>query len=125
MLHLHKGNLFEDIDEQGRAERFETLLAAQGFRLERIVSTGQATPDGEWFDQDRDEWVVLLSGGAGLQFEGESESRVLRPGDHVLIPARSRHRVQWTIQGSRTVWLAIHFDRSEPVSNTARFPQIS
>ena len=77
-------------------------------RLERIVSHGQATPPGEWFDRDRDDWVVLLRGGAGLLFEGESESQVLRPGDYLLIPAHARHRVEWTASDEPTVWLALH-----------------
>lgn len=87
----------------------ETLIQTGSLRLERIVSTGQATPPGEWFDQDRDEWVALLSGSAGLLFEGEDRARILRPGDYVLIPARVRHRVEWTEQGAETVWLALHF----------------
>ena len=68
------------------------LLAAPGLRVERIVSTGQASPPGLWYDQDRAEWVLVLSGSAGLLFEGEDGPRVLGPGDHVLIPARARRR---------------------------------
>jgi cupin 2 domain-containing protein len=77
--------------------------------LERIVSTGQATPEGRWYDQERNEWVAVLSGSAGLLFEGEAGIRVLRPGDHVLIPAHRRHRVAWTDPQQQTVWLAIHY----------------
>ena len=104
------GNLFANLPA-GRqaAEFFESLLETDGFRLERIISTGQATPPGEWFDQERDEWVVLLSGGAGLLFEGEAAPRTMRPGDWVLIPARRRHRVEWTAENETTVWLALHF----------------
>ena len=85
------------------------LLATGNFRLERIVSNGQATPPGEWYDQDTHEWVALLSGGAGLRFEDEAEPRVLRPGDYLLIPAHRRHRVEWTDPGTPTVWLALHY----------------
>ena len=60
------------------------------------MSAGQATPPGEWYDQDTHEWVALLSGGAGLRFEDEAEPRVLSPGDYLLIPAHRRHRVEWT-----------------------------
>ena len=87
----------------------ETLVQTGSFKLERIVSSGQATPPGEWFDQDRDEWVALLSGSAGLLFEGEDHPRPLRPGDYLLIPAHVRHRVEWTEPGTETVWLALHF----------------
>ena len=77
-------------------------------RIERIVSTGQATPPGEWLDQQDDEWVALLAGRAGLRIEGEADVRVLAPGDWVLLRARQRHRVEWTEAGEPTVWLAVH-----------------
>ena len=84
------------------------LLETPALRLERIISTGHATAAGRWYDQDRDEWVAVLRGSAGLRFEGEAEARVLRPGDHLLIPARRRHRVEWTDAAEPTVWLALH-----------------
>jgi cupin 2 domain-containing protein len=111
MPRIRKGNLFAGMPHESAEELFESLLSASGLLLERIVSTGQATPQGEWLDQDRDEWVVLLSGGAGLLFEGEAEAHVLRRGDYLLIPAHCRHRVEWTVVGSPTVWLALHFGR--------------
>ena len=73
-------NLFAPIPPKITAEIIQVLLATGSFRLERIVSTGQATPPGQWYDQDSHEWVVLLSGGAGLRFEDEAEPRVLAPG---------------------------------------------
>ena len=103
------GNLFVGVPARLDAERFDTLVETEGLRFERIVSTGQTTPDGEWFDQDRDEWVVLLSGGAELQFEGEAAPRRLAPGDWVRIPARVRHRVTRTDPDRPTVWLALHY----------------
>jgi cupin 2 domain-containing protein len=102
-------NLFTHLTRASDGEVIETLLQTDALKLERIVSTGQATPLGQWYDQDRDEWVVLLSGSAGLLFEGEQNIRVLRPGDHLLIPAHVRHRVEWTEAGAETVWLALHY----------------
>jgi cupin 2 domain-containing protein len=102
-------NLFEALRDWLPNELFETLIETPSFRLERIVSAGHATPPGEWYDQERAEWVVLLSGSAALWFEGEREARVLRPGDHVLIPAHQRHRVEWTDPAVKTVWLALHY----------------
>jgi len=64
MPDIPTGNLFHDLPARLTDERFETLLATPGLKLERIVSTGQTTPEGQWYDQDRDEWVVLLRGGA-------------------------------------------------------------
>lgn len=104
------GNLFAGIGvEDSPAEQFEELLSRSGFRVERIVSRGQASPPGFWYDQDVGEWVVLLSGAAELQFENEAESRMLAPGDWVNIEAHRRHRVNWTDPSQPTVWLAIHY----------------
>ena len=84
------------------------LLEAPGLRIERIVSLGQATPEGEWLDQERAEFVLLIAGTAALVFADESEPRVLRPGDWLVIAPHRRHRVLWTDRDSPTVWLAVH-----------------
>jgi cupin 2 domain-containing protein len=84
-------------------------VTTDNLRIERIVSTGQASAPGFWFDQDWAEWVLLLAGSAGLLFEGEAEPQVLRPGDHLLIAAHRRHRVAWTDTKRPTVWLAVHY----------------
>ncbi len=103
-------NLFKDAAESLSEEDFTTLLASGQFKLERIVSTGQATPEVEWIDQDRAEWVVLLRGRAGLRFEDEAEVRIIAPGDYIDIPAHRRHRVEWTDANEPTVWLALHYE---------------
>lgn len=100
------GNLFADVPESLPHERIDVLLERGPLRLERIVSTGQTTPPGEWYDQDRDEWVVVLRGRARLRLEAPDEVLELREGDHLLIPARRRHRVEWT--DAPTVWLALY-----------------
>jgi len=102
-------NLFAPIPPELPEEIFEVLVQTKNFRLERILSAGQATPPGTWYDQDTHEWVVLLSGSAGLRFADEPEPRVLRPGDYLLIPAHRRHRVEWTDPARPTVWLALHY----------------
>ena len=101
-------NLFAQLPKDTGTEVFEALLERPGFRLERIVSTGQATPPGEWLQQEEDEWVLLLSGGAAIRFEGESDDREMKPGDYLLIPSRCRHRVAWTAADDVTIWLALH-----------------
>ena len=90
-------------------EVVQVLAAGCGVRIERIVSTGQASPPGFWYDQDDDEWVALLSGAAGLHFADEPGLRVLGPGDWLLIRAHHRHRVEWTAAETVTVWLAVFF----------------
>lgn len=100
-------NLFDDLPARAEREIFTELLAREGVRIERIVSTGQSTPADAPYNQDHDEWVLLLRGSAGLWIEGEGE-RDLRPGDHLLIPAHRTNRVIWTAKAEPTVWLAIH-----------------
>lgn len=103
-------NLFDGLPEPGEtrdAEEFQDLLKSPGVRIERIVSTGQATPEGQWYDQDRGEWVALLKGRARLSFEGEDAPRDLGAGDCVYIPPHVRHRVDWTDPVEPAVWLAV------------------
>ena len=96
------------------AEVFEELFSGAGpFRVERIVSRGQSSPEGFWYDQDEHEWVLLLKGAARLRLEGREEPVELGPGDTLVLPARCRHRVEWTAENEETVWLAIHFS-AEP-----------
>lgn len=104
-------NLFDNLPPAPQPEElFETLCARPGVRIERIVSTGQCSPPGFWYDQPGDEWVALLSGSATLRFEDEVVGRELRPGDCVFIAARRRHRVDHTDAATPSVWLAVHLD---------------
>jgi len=105
---IRAGNLFAQISARAAQEEIAVLAEAAGARIERIVSTGQASPPGFWYDQAWTEWVVLLTGKAALRFESEPELRVLAPGDWLEIPAHARHRVEWTDAERPTVWLAAH-----------------
>ena len=101
-------NLFENPPVQSSEEEFTELVSRSGIRIERIVSTGQATPAEAPYDQAHDEWVLLVRGSASLWIDGEGE-RDLRPGDYMLLPAHRIHRVTRTAAHEPTVWLAIHF----------------
>ena len=103
-------NLFSNIPKKFPEEIFETLRENKNFKLERIISSGQSTPENDWFDQEKDEWVLLLKGKAGLRFENESEVIELTPGDHLMIPAHKKHRLEWTDGKQKTIWLALHFN---------------
>ena len=102
-------NLFALPDPLPDSEQFDTLVPDHGVHIERIISTGQTTPEGDWYDQDRDEWVVLLQGKAVIAYE-DGRSTILVPGDHVLIPANQRHRVEKTSVDPPCIWLAVHGD---------------
>ncbi len=102
-------NLFSDLPSAANAEAFEQLLGTPNLRIERIVSLGQASPPGFWYDDPDGEWVVLLAGEARLLIEGEASPRTLKPGDWVDLPPHCRHRVEWTAPDRETVWLAVHY----------------
>lgn len=113
------GNLFNISAQtlQGAQERVDTLVDRPGVVIERIVSTGQASPPGFWYDSARDEWVVLLSGAARLEFDGgDGNARLhdMQPGDYLLIEAHCRHRVAWAHESEPTVWLAVHYAPAQP-----------
>ena len=116
-------NLFAGLPATPQPDETVGILA-QGpqTRIERIVSTGQASPPGFWYDQPWDEWVVLLSGSAGLHLHGEPAPRRLAPGDHLLIPAHLRHRVEWTSSDEATVWLAVHLRPADQPSTASESP---
>jgi cupin 2 domain-containing protein len=108
---LPSGNLFASIAGRGREEQFDLLARSPGTRIERIVSIGQASPPGFWYDQPEDEFVVLLSGAAQLRLELGDRLLDLKPGDWIDIPARCRHRVEATQAEPPTVWLVVHRKR--------------
>ena len=110
-------NLFSKIPDSIPEEIFEIILKTNNFKLERIISAGHATPQGEWYDQDTNELVILLSGSAGLLFKDGTEMTVMKPGDYLHIPAHKRHRVEWTDSTQKTIWLALHYPKSH-VDNT-------
>lgn len=89
------------------SETFSTLLASGGARVERIVSRAAASPEGAWYDQDTDEFVLLVEGEAVLGFADGTERR-MHAGDWAVLPAHCRHRVAWTAPDRETVWLAVH-----------------
>jgi len=103
------GNLFRVPVGLPPGELFDRLAGGDAILVERIVSSGQATPPDRWTSQNRDEWVVLVQGEAELSFDDGSRMR-LSAGDHVLIPAGERHRVEWTREDPPCIWLAVHAD---------------
>lgn len=105
------GEFFRNLPNASQDEQFETLCKAAGFRIERIVSGGQSSPEGFWYDQDWDEWVIVLQGSATLRLQDPEETVHLKEGDWLFLPAHKRHRVESTSQEPPTIWLAVHGDR--------------
>ncbi|MFY0990545.1 cupin domain-containing protein [Halomonas sp. C05BenzN] len=101
-------NLFDSIPDTLDDEWFEELVQGEHVQVERIVSLGHRSPASGWYDQPRHEWVLVLQGEAILTF-ADGEEVALGAGDHLLIPAHRKHRVEWTTPERPTLWLAVHF----------------
>lgn len=104
-------NLFAPVSDSGAEEIFELILGAGGVRIERIVSHGHTSPANGWYDQDEDEWVLILQGSGQVLYEDGREF-LLRAGDHLHVAAHQKHKVTWTDPEVATIWLAIFFPRS-------------
>lgn len=103
------GTLLEGIPAELPEEVFDTICATDTVKIERIVSRGHASPEGFWYDQDRNEFVLVVQGSAGIRIEKEDRVVVLRAGDYLNIGAHVRHRVEWTDSTCETIWLAVHY----------------
>ena len=101
------GNIFDLPLKLPSEECFEPLVSSEQVLIERIISTGQTTPVGEWYNQERDEWVILLQGNATLNYT-DGSSIQLKAGDYVFIPAHQKHRVGYTSSEPPCIWLAVH-----------------
>jgi cupin 2 domain-containing protein len=106
---MRKRSLHEGIPDELPDEFFDLLCRSDNIRIERIVSRGQASPEGFWYDQEKNEFVLLVQGSAGLTFENEEGVLVLKPGDYITIGAHVKHRVEWTDPSGDTIWLAVHY----------------
>ncbi len=102
-------NLLSDIPENLPEELTTVLQQGHGVRIERIISTGHKSPEGFWYDQPENEWVMVLKGAARLQFEDRVVE--MKAGDSINIPAHHKHRVAWTSPDEPTIWLAVHYRR--------------
>lgn len=101
-------NIFDSIPDNLSAEAVQTLVESDKTRIVRIISRGHKSPVTGWYDQDSNEWIIVLKGEAILSFVDESTVN-LKAGDYVNIPAHKKHKVAWTAPDLETVWLAVHY----------------
>lgn len=104
---MQKTNIFANIPKKLDDELFEDIISNKTLKIQRIVSQGHTTDKFEWYDQDSDEWVIVLQGEAVLSFEDEDDVS-LKAGDYINIPAHKKHRVSWSKSDEKTIWLAVH-----------------
>lgn len=88
-------------------ETITNLLKTPQLRLERIHSCNARSPEGFWYDQEEQEWVMLLQGSAKLEFADEEKPRILSCGDALLISPGRRHRLLESDPHPGTIWLAL------------------
>jgi cupin 2 domain-containing protein len=97
-------NIFIPNQKKPEKEQFDTLLQTPNIHIEKITSHGQTSD--EWYEQKKDEWVVLIEGEGHLLFEDGSKVK-LKKGEYLHIPKMKRHKVIYT--SSPAIWLAVHF----------------
>lgn len=107
---MTKQNLFQAIPTYLADELIQTLCGNQQVRVERIVSRGHCSPEGFWYEQKQNEFVLLVQGEALLELQDPAERICLRQGDWLTIPAHRRHRVAWTSPEQDSIWLAVFFE---------------
>ena len=101
-------NIFENIPSTIKEEVFETLASSSTCKIERIVSNGHCSAEDFFYDQESNEWVIVLKGEAIIGFE-EADEVHLKAGDYLNIPLHVKHQVKWTLPQSETICLAIHY----------------
>lgn len=108
MLSTGPGNIFAAIPENLEKEFFERIIHSESVTIERIISKGHSSPESGWYEQEQNEWVIVLQGEAILCFEDGKEIQ-LNAGSHLNIPAHKKHKVAWTNPQIVTIWLAVHY----------------
>ena len=105
---MEGGNLFSEIPDIINSELFEDIQKHKSVRIERIISDGHASEEGEWYDQEEHEWVSVLKGTGVIEYD-DGTLVVLNVGDYVNIPAHTKHRVKSTSATEKTIWLAVFY----------------
>lgn len=101
-------NIFELIPDEISSELFENIVTSENIRIERIISKGHFSPESGWYDQDENEWVIVLKGQAKIEFDSQAPVHLVI-GSYLNIPAHTLHKVSWTDPDTETIWLAIYY----------------
>lgn len=108
-MDLKPQNIFENIPKALPDEQIEQISGNGNVKIERIISRGHSTPEGYWYDQDQNEYVILLKGEAKIDIKNQEETITLKPGDYLDIPAHVKHRVTLTSPREDTIWLTVFY----------------
>ena len=102
-------NIFDGVPDEIREEIILEIISSENIRIERIISKGQSSPENFWYDQNENEWVIVLRGKAKLQFFDSNHPVELKEGDYINIPSHNKHRIVWTDPDNETIWLAVFY----------------
>ena len=100
-------NIFAEIPDELDNELMQVLQQSDNIKIQRIVSKGQVSPETGWYDQQQNEWVIVIKGEAVITFEQTEVA--MQAGSYINIPAHTRHKVSWTHPDLETVWLVVYF----------------
>ena len=101
-------NFFDTNGNISSTEIFENVIVGDNLRVERIISHGQTTPPGEWYNQEQDEWVLVLQGEARIAYMDGSDITLCK-GEHLFLPRHKKHRISYT--STPCLWLAVFADK--------------
>lgn len=102
-----KYNIFDEIIVDKNEESFFEIFKNDIIKVEKIVSNGQKSPENFWYEQEKNEYILLLDGFAILEFEDKEIE--LKKGDCINICAMQKHRVKFTSQDEPTIWFAVFY----------------
>jgi|SRR3989344_7139033 len=101
-------NILSNIPDKIPKEIIETVVSSPNIKIERIISKGHVTSKGKWYNQEKDEFVLIIKGNAELGFENNNLVK-MKEGDYLIIPKNTKHRVEKTDLSTETIWLAVFF----------------
>ena len=104
---MEKYNIFDEIPVDKTEEKFFEIFKNETIKIEKIVSNGQKSPQNFWYEQEKNEFVLVLEGFAIVEFEDFEVE--LKKGDCLNIKAYQKHRVKFTSQTEPTIWFAVFY----------------
>ena len=107
-MNINIGNIYESIPKKLKEELINELINHNNVTIKRIVSEGHSSPESGWYDQEENEWVIILQGEAEILFENGDRTH-LQSGSFLNIPAHTKHKVSWTTSSAKTIWLAVYY----------------
>ena len=100
-------NIFAEIPGDLDNELMQVLQQSDNIKIQRIVSKGQVSPESGWYDQQQNEWVIVIKGEAIITFEQTEVA--MHAGSYINIPAHTKHKVSWTHADLETIWLVVYY----------------